>query len=542
MTCVSRDRAKRHRISPLNRFWQIAALTVAGTIGVAARADAAVFWLDSDSGYSQPEFVAPPRVQPARRHKQKQLEAKVKPAAKPQAPLIIAISINKQNVKVYDANGLFASAPVSTGMTGHATPMGAFSVIQKQKMHHSNIYSNAPMPFMQRITWSGVAMHAGVLPGYRASHGCIRMPTAFAIKMYGWTKMGARVIVTPGESIPAPFSHPLLVTRKIAPQPAAANVLNPDTSTNGSKVANIDAEPATPEPPNLELRSTVGHDSHLIAVTDEQPAPASLNERTHTADASTSPGAKVTGTMSDTTTPASRTDRTAPAAERADNTDVTPETKSATAEPADQKKADPADPLAAPAKPNDVKASAKSDVTAATHIPADAADPKRDQDRDPAAAPEPALAMAKGTGPISVFISGKDGKLYVRQNFAPLFDVPVTIAPSDRPLGTHIFTAEADKTDPNILRWSVVTLPSSQRAERRDEDERSTRRRRIAGAAITKPEPDSPAEALDRLTIPADAMARITEALSTGGSIIVSDQGIAAGETGEGTDFIVSLR
>ena len=152
--------------------------------------------------------------------------------------------------------------------------------------------------------------------------------------------------------------------------------------------------------------------------------------------------------------------------------------------------------------------------------------------------------MAKGTGPISVFVSRKDGKLYVRQNFAPLFDVPVTIAPSDRPLGTHIFTAEADKTDSNILHWSVVTLPS-RNAERRDDDERASRHRKIAGAAeIAKPVPvaDSPAEALDRFTIPADAMARINDALSTGGSIIVSDQGIAAGETGEGTDFIVSLR
>lgn len=550
-------------------------------IGVAARADAAVFWLDADSGYSQPELMPAPRMSQARRHKQKQLGTKVKQAARPQAPLIIAISINKQSVKVYDANGLFASAPVSTGMAGHATPMGAFSVIQKQKMHHSNIYSGAPMPFMQRITWSGVAMHAGVLPGYRASHGCIRMPTAFAIKMYGWTRMGARVIVTPGELTPAPFSHPLLVTRKVAPQPVAANV-SPDTSANGSKVANVDSKPATLEP-NLELRSTVGHDSHLTAVTGEQPAPASLNERTHTADASASPGATATGTMSDVTTFASRTaddtgpgERTAPAVERAGNAETTAEMKYGTAKmeaepvaakvtnksasfadkpvetkatetiPPEQRIAEAAtaEPaaLAAPAKLNDVKASAKPDVMAATHTLADAADTRRDQDRALTVAAEPALATAKGTGPISIFISGKDGKLYVRQNFAPLFSVPVTIAPSDRPLGTHIFTAEADKTDPNILRWSVVTLPSSQRAERRDEDERSMRRRRIAGAEITRPEPDSPAEALDRLTIPADAMARITEALSTGGSIIVSDQGIAAGETGEGTDFIVSLR
>ena len=89
--------------------------------------------------------------------------------------------------------------------------MGVFSIIQKHKMHHSNIYSGAPMPFMQRITWSGVAMHAGVLPGYPASHGCIRMPMAFAVKMWNWTRMGARVVITPGEMTPASFSHPLLV-------------------------------------------------------------------------------------------------------------------------------------------------------------------------------------------------------------------------------------------------------------------------------------------------------------------------------------------
>ena len=101
--------------------------------------------------------------------------------------------------------------------------MGVFSIIQKHKLHHSNIYSGAPMPYMQRITWSGVAMHAGVLPGYPASHGCIRMPMAFAMKMWNWTKMGARVVVTPGEMTPANFSHPLLVAQKVVPQPVIAD-------------------------------------------------------------------------------------------------------------------------------------------------------------------------------------------------------------------------------------------------------------------------------------------------------------------------------
>jgi lipoprotein-anchoring transpeptidase ErfK/SrfK len=607
-------RQQRVSANASRRFLKIAALTIAGTAGICAHADAAVFWSESDSGFARPIIAAPatpppPRAQRARRHKEKQIEAKIKEAAKPQGPLIIAISINKQNVRIYDANGMFAEAPVSTGMAGHATPMGAFSVIQKQKMHHSNIYSGAPMPFMQRITWSGVAMHAGVLPGHPASHGCIRMPMAFAVKMYGWTRMGARVIVAPGELSPAPFSHPLLVTQKVMPQPVAADVPKPDAATK--TVAKADTKPATPEP-NLELRSTVGHDSQMPAVISEPSAPVPLSGQTHTADAGASPAPI---TMSDAKADAEPvsigiTDKTAEAASsehkpvEAEVAEfATPEqkpTEIATTDQAGQPgtdappKADaqsgsetvmadvavvqtpkdaaktkdhasaPAAETPAPAaeisekvtkkvaENADDKTGAKpgDDVTAAAAAPASAADTTKDQGRvsdpeKPVAPDKPALAMAKGSGPISVFISRKDGKLYVRQNFSPLFAVPVTIAPSDRPFGTHIFTAEADKTDTNILHWSVVTLPQSRRVERRDEDERGSRHRKMAGAAeIAKPvvKPDSPAEALDRITIPADAMARITDALSTGGSIIVSDQGIAAGETGEGTDFIVSLR
>jgi lipoprotein-anchoring transpeptidase ErfK/SrfK len=575
----------KHQISAIssNRLWQILALTVVGTIGLSAHADAAVFWSDDDGGYSRPAPMAPPRVQRQHRRQAKPIEAAAKEATKPQGPLIIAISISHQSLKVYDANGFFAETPISTGMAGHSTPMGAFSVIQKQKMHRSNIYSGAPMPFMQRITWSGIAMHAGVLPGYPASHGCIRMPMAFAVKMYGWTRMGARVVVTPGELTPASFSHPLLVTQKVVPQPVAMDVpkidlVKADITAKGDKAAAADSvsKPET-SVASLDLRSTVGHDSRVPNVMDEASTPKPLSEQTHTADAGASPEAKVAVTMSDATPSASpmadnaASDRPADAAMKSVTVKSVAEllatksgeTAASNAEPVEaQGSLDVArtdGPAAkAGAKADDVKAQAaivapadkpSAGVPAAANAPV--ADAKKDQGRpsDPekAEAPKPAttLAIAKGNGPISVFISRKDAKLYVRQNFAPLFDIPVTIAPSDRPLGTHIFTAEADKSDSNILRWSVVTLPSSRNAERRDDDERASRRRKIAGAAeIAKPapEPDSPAEALNRLTIPADAMARIAEALSTGGSIIVSDQGIAAGETGEGTDFIVSLR
>src|SRR5207249_2263737 len=209
--------------------------------------------------------------------------------------LIIAVSIEQQKVRIYDSNGVFAEAPVSTGMKGHSTPMGVFSIIQKHKMHRSNIYSGAPMPYMQRITWSGVAMHAGVLPGYPASHGCIRMPMAFAVKMWNWTKMGARVIVTPGPITPASFSHPLLVAQKVVPPLIANDPATDAPAVKSDKGADAGqaAKPANSEA-SLDLRSTFGHT-------------APLREQTHTADASSAlPAINAVVTMSDATPSAAK--------------------------------------------------------------------------------------------------------------------------------------------------------------------------------------------------------------------------------------------
>src|SRR6185312_11993 len=99
---------------------------------------------------------------------------------------------------------------VSTGQTGYETPVGVYSVLQKQEEHYSNVYDDASMPFMQRITWSGIALHAGVLPGYPASHGCVRMPYEFAQQLFPLTRLGLRVVVAHDDVAPAAISHPLL--------------------------------------------------------------------------------------------------------------------------------------------------------------------------------------------------------------------------------------------------------------------------------------------------------------------------------------------
>jgi lipoprotein-anchoring transpeptidase ErfK/SrfK len=558
-----------------HRFWQVAILTAAGTIAAAPQADAARFyWNDPDPGfYYRPAPMSQPRRQRAARRPSKAEAAHKETNSKPQGPLIIAVSIDQQKVRIYDSNGLFAESPVSTGMKGHSTPMGVFSIIQKHKMHRSNIYSGAPMPYMQRITWSGVAMHAGVLPGYPASHGCIRMPTAFAVKMWNWTRMGARVIVTPGVITPANFSHPLLVAQKVVPQPLLADEPKTDapavksdkgadagaaTGTANSKPENSDA--------NLDLRSTVGHASTLREQThtaDARGALPALNASMTMSDAGPSAGTPQPSNADAQAAPTSEPAKSAADAATASSGDKPVESKSdeikteapkaETAKTTD--KTEPAKieaPKVEETKTTDTKAAEKpaEPVKAVTDAPPAAPDGKKDTARLPGAEKAAAAkAEPKRFGQIAVFVSRKDAKLYVRENFKPLFNVPVTITPGDRPLGTHVFTAEADKSDPNLLRWSVVSLPVTARYAARidDDDDRSSRRRKVARGAPAEakplPVPNNPAEALDRITVPPDAMARIAEALTTGGSIVVSDLGIGqSGETGEGTDFIVPLR
>src|SRR3954454_412551 len=112
-------------------------------------------------------------------------------------PIMAIVSLRNQRITVYDANGWILRAPVSSGQRGRETPAGIFAIIQKVEDHYSNLYDDAYMPHMQRITWSGIALHGGVLPGYAASHGCIRMPFDFAARLFDATTMGIRVIVAP---------------------------------------------------------------------------------------------------------------------------------------------------------------------------------------------------------------------------------------------------------------------------------------------------------------------------------------------------------
>ena len=403
----------------------------------------------------------------------------------PKGPLQIFVSIDQQKLHLYSDGMHVADTAVATGVPSLPTPLGVFSVIQKQVFHRSNIYSNAPMPFMQRITWSGVAMHEGEGIGHRASHGCIRMPHDFAVRLYHLTKLGVPVIVSRQELEPVAFadSH-LFVHRDKVPEP---------TPPVAPVVSN--ATPAAPaDPATLGLR--VGNDGSAAA-------PAAV------ADAAKS-DPPVSGASP-------------PARPRIEASAVTssPDRKSDQPIPTSATVPDPPAPTAATLDPS---------------VPMPPA--------------EPALLIKTAPAskaPIAIYISRKEKKIYVRQNFSPLFYAPVTIDHPEQAFGTHVFTAMSYLDDGSTLRWNVVSMPAEPPKARReaDNDRRGTRRGRRE-EPVVRPvgelsPPQTPAEALARIDIPQDVIDRISAMIVPGSSVVISDQGLGE-ETGEGTDFIVVTR
>ena len=167
---------------------------------------------------------APADARSVRYSRERPETTETKPARMPDGPINIVISIGSQRLWVYDRRGLLETSIVSTGTSGYPTPTGVFAILDKEVTHYSNIYGGASMPFMQRLTMSGVALHSGVTTGRPASHGCIRLPHAFAIKLFRLTSLGARVIIAPNEPAPAAIEHAGLFVRKPAPPVAAEDI------------------------------------------------------------------------------------------------------------------------------------------------------------------------------------------------------------------------------------------------------------------------------------------------------------------------------
>jgi hypothetical protein len=381
-------------------------------------------------------------------------------------PLMAVVSLRSQRITVYDAGGWILRAAVSSGQKGRETPAGIFSVIQKEAEHYSNLYDDAFMPHMQRITWSGIALHGGVLPGYPASHGCIRMPYDFAERLFGMTRLGMRVIVAPGDAAPVEIAHPALFTAKSGVGAvAAARAAEAEEAASKADQARLAAVAASREA--ARATTSVRAVENLVHKTAVQLAAA---ER-----AVASAGS-------------------AEAREHAENAKATAATKAGEIE---------AQLAAAKAEQQ-----AKLDAAAAAREAAVAAETAK------AAATEAARKMARALEPISVFISRKTQRLYVRQAFQPILETPVVIQDADRPIGTHVFTAMERSDDNGDMRWSVVSMDGGT--------------------------PSGATAALDRIAIPQDALDRIAEMASPRSSLIISDEALSP-ETGKGTEFVVVM-
>src|SRR5680860_921716 len=156
---------------------------------------------------------------PAAAKKNTPAESDEAAAVDPDQPMTIVVSLSNQKANIYRGTTLVTSTRVSTGKRGHSTKAGVFSILEKRRRHYSNLYGGAPMPWMQRLTWSGTALHAGVVPGYPASHGCIRLPYSFAPKLFSMTDVGGQVVIARSMVAPKLIEHAALFQPLPPPMP-----------------------------------------------------------------------------------------------------------------------------------------------------------------------------------------------------------------------------------------------------------------------------------------------------------------------------------
>jgi lipoprotein-anchoring transpeptidase ErfK/SrfK len=397
-------------------------------------------------------------------------------------PIMAIVSIKSQRVTFYDAEGWILRAPVSTGTTGRETPAGVFAVIEKNKDHHSSMYDDAWMPNMLRITWNGIALHGGPLPGYAASHGCVRMPFDFAEKVFDKAPMGMRVIISPTDAEPVAFSDPALFQPKqdvIDAIPARAQALARDADDAASAAAAAKAAVAPAKRAAAAAPAAVRNLASLKARADADLA------RADKALAAANADPKMT------------------------------EDRKAAAQDAKEKATAKATALGTQLDAAKADLKAKEDTAEAAQAAVKAADAKRSDTAK--AATEARLASE----PVAIYISRATQKLYVRRDThkpwpdgGEVYDFsqeyPVAIKDPDKPLGTHIFTAVA--RDGGGLRWSEVSIDNG----------------------------DSAKNALDRITFPQAVLDKIAPTAAPLSSIIISDEPLSS-ETNYRTEFVAVL-
>ena len=477
-------------------------------------------------------------------------------------PMLALVSLKAQHVTIYDADGPILSSPVSSGQTDYETPVGIYAVLQKNAEHYSNVYDDAAMPHMQRITWSGVALHGGALPGYPASHGCVRLPNKFAERLFPLTKLGLRVIVARDNVAPVAISHPLLFKRTpyrnsagLLTRTAAVVATDPEQPKHANEPADIPERTAAVQ----AIFTAKTAEADAIEKTAE---PARLLEKQRSPDMKLA--AKALKAAEKAVAAAEKTQKRAVERVADAEKDLT-DAKSAKATARAKKAQENAQKAKEKADAKLAEVKAKLDATKAETQPKidayqQAADALKaiETERDTVRAE--ARDAQRKLWPVSVFVSLKTQTLYVRQGFEPVFESPITIRDPEQPIGTHTYTAVGYGTDGREMRWNVVSIGGRQPGESAYDDgyesgygydaeaddyyyDRPRRRRQVQKPKSSEPAPTDVAAAtaaLGRITIPPDVAARISELVLPGTSLIVSDEE-AHKETGKQTDFVVLI-
>lgn len=414
------------------------------------------------------------------------------PKEKPVEPVLMLVSLRDQSMRVYSGDQMVARTHVSTGKVGHRTPTGIFSILEKRRYHESNIYSQAPMPYMQRLTWSGIALHeSDSVPDHPASHGCVRLPGSFAKQLFGYTDQGTHVLVTDDAIKLRPVAHPFLIYPGGAPADMSAGDWISDAGST------------------ISVRET-GSTSVIRIVAQQDDAPSVI---------------EISLEMRDSI------DAVEPATEEPETEDDTPVV------------ADPREPI-------------RVLITRRTgrHLIADIQEMLNELghdagDADGLMGPDTGNAIVAyqkshgltPTGTASVSLAEKlhaetgrgtfpTGHLYVRQGFKPVFDVPVILKEPSAPLGTHFFSALSQPGVQKQIRWIHAELADTPRASSLldvNTRHRSSFVRPVSVHAV-----------LERIEIADDVRERLADLMAPGSSMIVTDNGLND-ESHLGTDFIV---
>jgi hypothetical protein len=454
-------------------------------------------------------------------------------------PVLAVVSLSDQRVSIYDAEGKILEAPVSSGAAGYETPAGIFTIVQKKEDHRSNLYEDGEMPFMQRITWTGIALHAGILPGHPASHGCVRLPTGFAQRLYGMTDLGMRVLIVREDMRPSDIAQPALFKPKPVPRELAVAAqrstrlaaltpggdIAPGSATHLQLLQWAAAEKVT----ELEMAARRQRDAHTAAARTASEAAAAARA--------------VKGGEADLVRAQSVLRDAAGRLDKATTPDAAQQAEAANAKAQARR-----EELQGKLQATKAKAQARVDelqgkLQAARlqeQAKREAAERAGEEAKAAAAAKDRAAQAAEEAKlrafPVSVFVSRKTQRLYVRKGNMPVFEAPVQIRDPQAPIGTFVFNA-LDLGTAGEMRWNVVAM---YRNPTHIEPSSGAQIRREGGRAAAPTDVKAAAAALQRIAPTEESLDVISEVVLPGSSLIVSDEGPSR-ETGKDTDFVVVM-